>query len=202
MPPKPKFTRQEVVDAATELIRQKGIEALTARELGATLGSSARPIFTVFRNMEELISEVRIEVRNRFEKEVMTAFDYTPAFKQFGMRMVKFATEEPKLFQFLFMKEHDDDSDFGVVFGELGEHAKKCIGCIKKDYGVNDEEAEILFQQAWIFTYGVSMLCATKMCSFTEEQLVQMFGRMFLSILMYIKSGNLDLKTPTPKKKD
>lgn len=59
MPPKPKFTREEVVDTAIELIKDKGIEALTARELGAKLGSSARPIFTVFRNMEELISAVR-----------------------------------------------------------------------------------------------------------------------------------------------
>lgn len=59
MPPKPKFTREEVVDTAIELIKDKGIEALTARELGAKLGSSARPIFTVFRNMENssLMSE-------------------------------------------------------------------------------------------------------------------------------------------------
>ena len=126
MPPKPKFTREEVVDTAIELIKEKGIEALTARELGAKLGSSARPIFTVFRNMEELISEVRKSVQNEFEKEVMTAFEYTPAFKQFGMRMVKFATEEPKLFQFLFMKEHTEESSFNVIFGELGDHAQKC----------------------------------------------------------------------------
>lgn len=154
MPPKPKFTRKEVVDTAIELIKDKGIEALTARELGAKLGSSARPIFTVFRNMEELISDVRKSVQSEFEKEIMTAFEYTPAFKQFGMRMVKFATEEPKLFQFLFMKEHTEASSFNVVFGELGEHAQKCINCIKRDYDVNDDEAQILFQQAWIFTYG------------------------------------------------
>ena len=30
MPPKPKFTREEVVDTAIELIKDKGIEALTA----------------------------------------------------------------------------------------------------------------------------------------------------------------------------
>ena len=51
MPPKPKFTREQVVDAALELVSKKGIEALTARELGAQLGSSACPIFTAFKNM-------------------------------------------------------------------------------------------------------------------------------------------------------
>lgn len=69
MPPKPKFTREEVVDTAIELIKDKGIEALTARELGAKLGSSARPIFTVFRNMEELISDVRKSVQSELKKK-------------------------------------------------------------------------------------------------------------------------------------
>ena len=58
MPPKPRFTREEIVAAALDIVSRKGIEALTARELGETLSSSARPIFTVFRSMEELQQEV------------------------------------------------------------------------------------------------------------------------------------------------
>ena len=41
MPPKPRFTREEIVDAALDIVSRKGIEALTARELGEALGSSA-----------------------------------------------------------------------------------------------------------------------------------------------------------------
>ena len=67
MPPKPKFTREEIVAAALEIVSQRGVEALTARELGVALGSSARPIFTVFRNMEELQQEVRTAAMARFE---------------------------------------------------------------------------------------------------------------------------------------
>ena len=59
MPPKPKFTREEVVEVALKLVSEKGMESLTARELGERLGSSARPIFTAFRNMEELTDAVR-----------------------------------------------------------------------------------------------------------------------------------------------
>lgn len=40
MPPKPGFTREEIVDAALDIVSRKGIEALTARELGEALGSS------------------------------------------------------------------------------------------------------------------------------------------------------------------
>ena len=56
MPPKAKFTREEIIDSAIKLIESHGIQALTARSLGESLKSSSRPIFTVFRNMEEVQS--------------------------------------------------------------------------------------------------------------------------------------------------
>ena len=37
MPPKPRFTREEIVDAALDIVLRKGIETLTARELGDTV---------------------------------------------------------------------------------------------------------------------------------------------------------------------
>ena len=37
MPPKPMFTREEIVQAALDIVSERGIEALTARELGVRL---------------------------------------------------------------------------------------------------------------------------------------------------------------------
>ena len=54
MPPKAKFTKAEIIEAALNIVRADGYEALTSRALGTYLGSSARPIFTVFKNMEEV----------------------------------------------------------------------------------------------------------------------------------------------------
>ena len=67
MPPKPKFTKEEIVQAALGIVSQKGVEALTAKELGDALGSSARPIFTVFNSMKEVQDEVRAAAMRRFE---------------------------------------------------------------------------------------------------------------------------------------
>ena len=54
MPPKAKFTKQQIAEAGLDIIRNEGMENLTARALGKRLGSSACPIFTVFENMEEV----------------------------------------------------------------------------------------------------------------------------------------------------
>ena len=37
MPPKPKFTKEEVAAAALEIVKQDGVAALTARNLGTIL---------------------------------------------------------------------------------------------------------------------------------------------------------------------
>lgn len=41
MPPKPKFTWDEIIATALQLVSEKGAEALTAKALGDALGSSA-----------------------------------------------------------------------------------------------------------------------------------------------------------------
>ena len=85
MPPKAKFTREEIVAAALEITREKGIEAVTAREIGKTLNSSARPIFTVFqllcmkeRTQAEDIEHILPAIDDNFEeiiRSVMVSYD-------------------------------------------------------------------------------------------------------------------------------
>ena len=54
MPPKFKFTRDEMTNAALNVTRKNGISGLTARALAAELGCSVKPIFGLFKNMEEV----------------------------------------------------------------------------------------------------------------------------------------------------
>ena len=88
MPPKIKYTRDEIMKAAFEMARKKGIDAVAARELARALGTSTSPIFTAFKKMEELYAEVRKLAMKEFEVYVSDALNYTPAFKYVGMRMI------------------------------------------------------------------------------------------------------------------
>ena len=46
MPPKPKFTKEELVQAALELAREGGLEMVVARNLGQKLATAPSTIFT------------------------------------------------------------------------------------------------------------------------------------------------------------
>ena len=202
MPPKARFTREEIIEAALKIAAEKGIKALTARELGAALKSSTRPIFTAFANMEELLCEVRKAAVARFSEYARKAEKYTPTFKQVGLQMIMFAYEQPELYRLLFMSEKPEVQTFDDVFDNLGEVAPLCVEVIQKDYEMSYDNAMLLFRQIWIYTYGVGALIATGMCRFTMEEIQDMLSREFVAMLMLIKSGRVESCTTIPEKKD
>ncbi|MFR5868729.1 MAG: TetR/AcrR family transcriptional regulator [Christensenellales bacterium] len=188
MPPKPKFTKEKIVQTALEIVSKKGVEALTAKELGDALGSSARPIFTVFNSMKEVQNEVRAAAMCRFENFAEKKLPDMPLFKQVGMQMVLFGAKEPKLYQLLFMQENRNAVSFDDVFGELGPTAETCIGLIRDEYGMSETDAKRLFENVWIYTFGVGALCATRVCHFSEEKLGEMLSTEFQAMMLLVKS--------------
>lgn len=188
MPPKPKFTKNEVIEAALTIVSQKGIEALTAQELRTALQCSASPIFTLFRTMKEIEEGVRNAAMKRFESYADLSESDMPDFKKVGMKMVLFGIGEPKLYQLLFMQENQNAETFDDVFGELGVTANQCIATIEKDYGLSPEDAKFLFENVWIYTFGVGALCATRMCHFSEKELGEMLSTEFQAMMMLSRS--------------
>lgn len=186
MPPKPKFTKEEIVAAALAIVSEKGVEGLTARELGAALGSSARPIFTAFQSMEEVTQAVRTAAMAKFESYAQHAMPGMPPFKQVGMRMVLFGAQEPKLYQLLFMQEHPDAASFDDVLGLLGNTATLCLAAIQQEYGLTEAQARVLFENVWIYTFGIGALCATKVCHFSDQELGELLSTEFQAMLRHV----------------
>ena len=76
MPPKFKFTREEIISSALDVTRKNGIQGLTARALANELGCSVKPIFGLFKNMEEVQTEVILSATNlycKYLQEEMTS---------------------------------------------------------------------------------------------------------------------------------
>lgn len=201
MPPKPKFTREEIIEAALKIAADSGLKALTSRALGAELGSSARPIFTVFSGMDEVLAAVREAALARFGEYAKKAEGFSPIFKQVGIQMIMFAAEQPKLYRLLFMSEKPEAVTFDDVFRNLGSVATLCIDVIQRDYGLDPDQAMLLFKHNWIFTYGVGSLIASGMCTFTQDEVQTMLSHEFFAMLTLIKSGKINDCLVIPEKK-
>ena len=189
MPPKAKFTKEQITKAALCVVSEKGAQALTAKELGAALGTSTTPIFTVFHSMQEVQDAVMLAAMERFEEYAHKAAHLGPVFKQIGMQMILFAKEEPKLYQLIFMSSISEAQTFDDIYAHLGSVADECLDVLQKDYDLSKDNAKTLFEHVWIHTFGIGALCATGMCDFSHEQIAQMLTQDFTAMMMLMKSG-------------
>lgn len=193
MPPKAKFKKEEITKAALDIVKADGFEALTSRELGIRLGSSARPIFTVFKNMEEVQQAVIQSAKTLYKEYVDKGLTAEHPFKGVGTQYILFSVNEPKLFQLLFMTEQSEIPDLTGVLPMIDESYEKILRSIQDDYGIDRLLAEKLYRHLWIYTHGIATLCATRMCRFTGAEISSMITEVFTSLLKNGKEcGNDD----------
>ena len=93
MPPKIKVTKQDILQTATELVRQNGESAINARSIAKALNCSTQPIFSNFASMEELrtilLAQAQAMMQDYIERE--TASGLYPPYKASGMAYFRFA---------------------------------------------------------------------------------------------------------------
>lgn len=187
MPPKAKFSREEIVEAALNLVREEGYQALTARALGARLDSSARPIFTVFQSMEEVQQAVIRAAKSLYTGYINRGLAEDMPFKGVGTQYILFAVKEPKLFQLLFMSERTDVPDLSSVLPRIDDNYEKILQSVRESHGISSASAERLYQHLWIYTHGIASLCATGMCRFTGEEISGLMTEIFVGLLKNLR---------------
>lgn len=187
MPPKQKFTKEEVVTAALNLARRDGLEGVTARALGAKLGSSSKPIFTVFKSMDEVQEETIRAAKAVYTGYVQRGLSQSPAFKGVGLEYIRFAKDEPQLFRLLFMTSKDAAQHLSEVLPSIDENSIGILDAIYNLYGekhgLTKNQCYNLYQYTWIFTHGIATLFATGVCHFTETEINAMLTDAFTGIL-------------------
>ena len=175
MPPKPKFKREEILAAAVVLVRKQGAERLTARDLAAVLGTSARPIFTAFENMEALRDAVIREGWSAYYayRERELAAEKYPPFKAMGMAYIRFAAEEKNLFKLLFMQDRGSESN---------ERASADIEAACRAAGIAREKAEVFHLEIWSAVHGFAVMLATDYCRLDMEMIAAMLTDLFMGL--------------------
>lgn len=187
MPPKPKFTREKITEAALNIIRTRGAESLTARELGKALGSSPCPIFTLFADMDEVKASAMRAARALYGEYIAKGLEAAPAFKGAGMQYIKFAMCEPKLFHLLFMSARDGTPV--NILPEIDENYPEILLSACACYALSRDGAEKLYRHMWIYAHGIATLCATGTCTFTETEAGNMLTEICSALIKKIKEG-------------
>ena len=188
MAPKFKFTKEEVLTVTIDFIRENGIEALTARELAKKLESSTKVIFSLFSNMKNLEDEAKFAAENIFSEKVNLALKDDSPFKRLGVEYILFSKNEPKLFQWLFMKKGIEVESFKDFLPMRDYEYRSVIESIDEEYKISIENAKKFYEHLFIYSHGIATLTVTGIYNFTPSEIIEYMAEVAKSLIVqYLK---------------
>lgn len=182
MPPRVKFSRDEIVQAALDVAREKGADAMTTRDIAARLGVSTQPIFTYFHSMGEVRAAVYTEAEVFYQQYAFEGLSAEIPFLGFGMRHIQFAREEPELYRLLFLSH-----DVSPVI-EAMRHSQSLIRpTLESLYHLTQAEADYYFRDMWLVVHSLATLVVTGGCAYTDEEIRKILSGFSLSVCRAIR---------------
>ena len=88
MPPKAKITREMIIDATFEIIRNTGVETVNARTISKKLNCSTQPVMYHFKTIEELKKTVYVKA-DEYHSEYITNIQSENPMKDIGLKQKK-----------------------------------------------------------------------------------------------------------------
>lgn len=206
MPPKARITKEMVVDAAIEVIRENGHENLNARTIAERLGCSTQPVLYSFKTVDE-IREAAYQVADEYHTAFIMSLDDASeagidnagegaqgsmqedagegagesagedALLALGLNYVRFGHEEKNLFRFLFQTNKFGGMD---VEGLLNDpNLSGVVGVIAEGLGCDETAAHEMFLTFFAIAHGLASLLANNAMDYNEAQVANMLGTVF-----------------------
>lgn len=90
--------KDDIFRGATNVIRKNGESALTVRNIAKELDCSTQPIYSEFKNLEQLREELSDSIRKTYLHFCCSNY------KDLAQRFLLFAKKEKELFRFIYLR--------------------------------------------------------------------------------------------------
>ncbi len=189
MPAIKKVSKEAIIDAAVDVLREGGAAAINARSVAKKLGCSTQPIYLSFQSMDDLkaaMTQRAITLHTKHVREWLHILDDNGScyrqhshYSSYGIGFVKFAAKEKYLFRWLYL----DGEQFGPYQDDV--LLPEIIAAIVNEYGYTEELAQKLHQDMAYYSYGLAILANTDHLNLTDAELLASFRREFTALAAY-----------------
>ena len=180
MPPRVKFQREEIVDAALQIVQEKGIDAVTAREVAQALKVSVGPIFTWFETMEQLKLAVYARARDRYRAYIEHGLAGPIPFLGVGQQYIRFAREEPELYKLLFLTKPGAVSSGAMDALRFSQNLAR--ESLMRIYNMDAATADKYFRDLWLVVFSFATLIVTDDCPYSDAEMSAVLTEVSLSV--------------------
>lgn len=172
-----KISKEAIINAAVDVLRDGGFKSVNARSVAKKLGCSTQPIYFSFKNMDELksaLTERAIELHKQRVAEFLNINKGNDSrYSSYGMGFVKFAAEEKQLFRWLYLEDGQlDEFYYDVQYNEV-------ISTIMAELGYDKVTAQNFHHDMIFYSYGLAILANTGHLNMSQFEIREAFRREF-----------------------
>lgn len=182
MPPKAKYTKEQIINTAFCMVRENGANVLTARGLAKELGTSTGTIFSVFNSVAEIQESVIENAKNLYADYVRDGLRQAIPFKGAGLKYIQFAKDEPELFKLLFMTG-DGNEHITHFLPAYDDNSLSVLGALESSWNIDYDKAKNIYNHLSVYAYGFAALFAQRIHIFTIDDIDGMMTELFNSLI-------------------
>lgn len=183
MPPKQRFTREQIVNAAFAIAKKEGLSGVSVRKVANKLGSSTAPIYANFRNAAALLQAV-VDKVNEVSRQLLAEQNSGDSFRDIGVASLRFARQYSVLFRDMLFS--------GQVRGFTEKIDPFLVEQMKQSphlQGLTDQDLHTLLAKMRIFQLGMSAMVATA-DAIAEDEALQLLGEAAADFVAAARSRN------------
>lgn len=163
MPRKPNTSKEAIIEASFQLVRERGYESLTVRNLAAFLGCSTQPIMYQFPNLD-ILRDLTYQKTDAFHSEYILAGENLI---EIGLRYIRFAEEEPLLFRFLFQSGRFSGSSLEDLI--RAPEAADLLSVVKEEERLAEDKAVAFFEPLVALVHGYASMIANNTLKYDPD---------------------------------
>lgn len=175
MPPKTRITRDMIVDAAVEVVRDKGFENINARTVAKKLNCSTQPVMYHFSTIDAMKQAAYAKVDHLHSEYMMRISPDRDPILGIGLNYIRFAVEEPQLFRFLFQSGYAVENSLLEMIDS--EELIPVLAAMQEGTGLSMEKTKQVFVTVALFAYGYASIIANNGLEYDEKLVAEHLER-------------------------
>lgn len=183
MPPKPKITKDMVIDAAFAIARDTGAEQINARTVSERLHCSTQPVMYHFATIEELKKTVYAKADQYHTEHLMNLTgSKEDVLMEIGLNYIRFAVKEPHLFRFLFQSGYASANSLLEMIDS--EELAPVLLAMQEAMHMSLAQTKEIFITLSMFVHGYASIIANNSLEYDEELIKRHLERVYKGAIL------------------
>ncbi|ALS03178.1 TetR family transcriptional regulator [Enterococcus silesiacus] len=174
------ITKDQILNAAYEVVATEGFSKFTARNIATKMKCSTQPIYLEFKNMDDLKEELFEKIHQYLAKEVFPVTHTGNTIVDLALNYIHFAKNESKLYRALYLEEYGGGKRMQEFSYSYFSNAVKQDPDYKK---LKDTEINSLHMGTWIVATGIAALMTSGIIRPTDQQIERLMKEAIDQIL-------------------